>query len=159
MLNFSPFWQACQNKQFSIDLWSKRPAKQGVKNHKKGIKLPKKTEALRVRLTSEENESFKKIADNIGEKRSNIIRKIIREIINNDIDLLSDEKLLIKTALRQLVGLSNNFNQLIAAIHSKSIKETVNINHINDINKGIKSFKTELQNHIKKNQHRWIKSL
>jgi hypothetical protein len=77
-----------------------------------------KTQSLQIRLTADENTAFKKLADDIGVTRARLARKLFREAINNDIDLLIDEELLLKAAIRQLTGMTNNLNQITKAVHA-----------------------------------------
>ena len=44
--------------------------------------------------------------------------KIIRETVNQSPDLLQDDLVLFRLAIRQLVGVAHNLNQLVKAIHS-----------------------------------------
>jgi predicted DNA-binding protein len=127
------------------------------KNKNKEKKAMIKSEALKVRLTIEENNTFKKIANDIGETRSRLLRKMIREAINNDIDLLTDEQSLLKIAIRQLVGIANNLNQITAAIHSDKSHRTINEHYLNELRNHIIAVRKTFESHVKKTKTRWIK--
>lgn len=117
-----------------------------------------KSEALKVRLTIDENESFKKIANDIGETRSRLLRKVIREIINSDIDLLTDEQSLLKIAIRQLVGMANNLNQIATAMHSGKSHRTVDEHYLNELKNHITTVRKAFEAHIIKTKTRWVKN-
>jgi predicted DNA-binding protein len=117
-----------------------------------------KTEALKVRLTLEENSTFKKIAGGIGETRSRLLRKMIREVINNDIDLLTDEQSFLKIAIRQLVGIANNLNQIAAAMHSGRTHRTIDEHYLNELKNHITTVRKALEAHIIKTKTRWVKN-
>ena len=116
-----------------------------------------KSEALKVRLTIEENNTFKKVADDIGETRSRLLRKMVREVINNDIDLLTDEQSLLKIAIRQLVGIANNLNQIVAAMHSGKSHRTIDEHYLNELRNHIIAVRKTFESHVKKTKTRWIK--
>jgi predicted DNA-binding protein len=116
-----------------------------------------KSEALKVRLTIEENNTFKKIADDIGETRSRLLRKMVREVINNDIDLLTEEQSLLKIAIRQLVGIANNLNQIAAAMHSGKSHRTIDEHYLNELKNHITDVRKAFESHVKKTKTRWVK--
>lgn len=118
-----------------------------------------KTEAFHVRLTNEEAIAFKKVADNIGETRGRLLRKLVREAINNDIDLLTDEQSLLKIAIRQLLGIANNLNQITIAIHTGKIHRTIDENYLNEIRNHVLAVKSSFAAHIKKTKNRWVSNL
>lgn len=79
----------------------------------------KQTEALRVRLTTDEADAFKNLADAAGETRSGLLRKAVREMVNDPYpDLLHDEQSTLRVVIRTLVGISRNLNQITTAINS-----------------------------------------
>jgi predicted DNA-binding protein len=116
-----------------------------------------KTEMFHVRLTTLESNAFKKLSENIGETRGRFLRKMIREVINNDIDLLTDEQSLLKVAIRQLVGIANNLNQIAAAMHSGKSHRTIDEHYLNELKSHIISVRKAFESHVKKTKTRWVK--
>lgn len=108
-----------------------------------------KSEALKVRLTIEENSKFKKIADDIGVTRSRLLRKMIREVINKDIDLLTDEQTLLRIAIRQLVGIANNLNQITAVMHSGKSHRTIDDHYLNELKNHVILVRKSFESHVK----------
>lgn len=116
-----------------------------------------KTTMLHVRVTEEEFEAFKKFAEGLGETRGRILRKMIREAVNQSIDLLHDEKSLLMVAIRQLVGIAHNLNQITAAMHSGRTHRTIDNNYLVEIKKYIFEVRMALEDPIKKTKNRWVK--
>lgn len=116
-----------------------------------------KTEMFHVRLTSMESNAFKKVSQDIGETRSRFLRKMIREVINNDIDLLTDEQSLLKVAIRQMVGIANNLNQIAAAMHSGKSHRTIDELYFNELKNHITAVRKAFESHVKKSKARWVK--
>ncbi len=111
-----------------------------------------------VRLTSLESNAFKKLSEDIGETRGRFLRKTIREVINNDdIDLLTDEKSLLILAIRQLAGISNNLNQIAAAMHSGRSHRTIDEHYLNELKNHITDVRKAFESHVKKTKTRWVK--
>ena len=117
-----------------------------------------KTEMFHVRLTNLESNAFKKLSENIGETRGRFLRKLIREVINNDIDLLTDEQSLLKVAIRQLVGIANNLNQIAAAMHSGKSHRTIDEYYLNELKNHIIDVRKAFESHVKKTKTRWVKN-
>jgi predicted DNA-binding protein len=116
-----------------------------------------KTEAIRVRLTEEEANAFKKYAEKHGLTRSKLMRKMIRESINETPDFISDEQSVMIFTIRQLVGISNNLNQITQAMHSGKVHRTIDEKYLSELKKCVTDVKTELESHIKKTKNRWVK--
>ncbi len=119
--------------------------------------MTNKTEALRVRVTEEEGKAFKKFAEDLGETRARILRKMIREAVNQNIDLLHDEKSLLMVAIRQLVGIANNLNQITAAMHSGKTHRSIDETYLAEVKKCILEVRVALEDLIRKTKSRWIK--
>jgi len=119
-----------------------------------------KTEILQVRLTPEEAKAFKDLTLALGlENKSSLLRKLVREAINQDIDLLTDEQSLLMVAVRQLMGIANNFNQLVAAIHQGKTHRTVDEVYLNEVKGHVLTVKKAFESCLKKTKTRWVKAL
>lgn len=119
--------------------------------------MSNKTQALQVRLTDEEAKAFKQVADAFGENRASLARKMIRETINQTPDLLQDEKSLFMVAVRQLVGIAHNLNQITKAIHSGTKRRSVDEKYLSEVKRYVLDVKTELESYVKKTKNRWVK--
>jgi hypothetical protein len=119
--------------------------------------MTNKTRVLHVRLTEHEYASYGKCIDEVGKTFSRFTRKLIRETINDGIDLLTDEQSLLKLAIRQLVGMANNLNQITAAIHSGVAHRTVDEAYLNELRQYVYAVKKELVAVIRKTTKRWVK--
>jgi predicted DNA-binding protein len=119
--------------------------------------MQNKTEALRVRLTDEEASAFKKYAEKYGLTRSKLMRKMIRESINETPDFISNEQSVMIFTIRQLVGVSNNLNQITQAIHTGKAHRTIDEKYLLELKKCVMDVKIELESHIKKTKNRWVK--
>lgn len=116
----------------------------------------RKSHALQIRLTEEKHIALKKFADNLYEKRSRIVRKVIRELINHDIDLLTSEQALLKTAIRQLVGIANNLNQITMAMHAGVTHRTIDETYLAEIRNQVIDVRDEFCSAILKTKKRWV---
>lgn len=119
--------------------------------------MANRTQALQVRLTDEEAKAFKQVADALGENRARLTRKMIRETINQTPDLLQDEKSLFMVAIRQLVGIAHNLNQITKAIHSGTTRRSVDEKYLSEVKRNVLDVKTELESYVKKTKNRWVK--
>lgn len=110
----------------------------------------KQTQALRVRLTPAEAEGFKNFADEKGELRSVLLRKAVREMVNEPYpDLLQDEQSAVRVAIRQLAGICRNLNQVTTAING-GIARDVHIDkpYLNHIKQHVDAVKAEFLNYL-----------
>jgi hypothetical protein len=120
--------------------------------------MSNKTESFRVRVTADENNAFKQLADKVGESRSRLARKFVREALNNEIDLLTDEQLLLKVVIRQLTGIANNLNQITKAMHTGIVPTTIDLNYLVEIRGIALAVRNELITIITKSKKRWMQN-
>jgi hypothetical protein len=126
--------------------------------HKKESYMVNKTQSLQIRLTADENAAFKKLANDIGVTRARLARKLFREAINNEIDLLIDEELLLKAAIRQLTGVANNLNQVTKALHAGLISSILDEKELLMIIRGTIAARNELISIIRQTIKREVNS-
>ncbi len=81
------------------------------------------SEAIRVRLAASEREAFAAVAKRLGDTRSNLLRRAVREIIQQPADLLEKELVGLDEAVYQLKAVGRNLNQITRAIHMGELKE------------------------------------
>ncbi len=122
------------------------------------MKNNNKLKLIQTRLTIDEDVAFNKLVERYGESRSRLIRKMIREAVNGEPDLLTDEQSLLKIAIRQLIGIANNLNQVTMAIHAGLTHRVVDEKYLSEVFKHVIQVKLELQNSIKKTKCRWVKN-
>jgi len=118
----------------------------------------KQSEALRVRLTPEEARAFKNFADEKKEFRSVLLRKAVREMVNEPCpDLLQDEQTTVRVVIRQLAGICRNLNQVTTAINSGIARDIhVDILYLNQIKQHVDTVKDEFLNYLEITRKRKI---
>jgi hypothetical protein len=84
-------------------------------------------------------------------------RKLFREAINNEIDLLIDEELLLKAAIRQLTGMANNLNQITKAVHAGLISNILDETELLKVIEGTIAARDDVIKIIRKTKKRWVK--
>lgn len=72
-----------------------------------------KSDAVRVRLNLVEKTAFERVAKAIGQKPSQIIRRLIRETITGGPDYFDDGLIELRAAHRELAAIGRNLNQLV----------------------------------------------
>lgn len=126
----------------------------------KDIIVNNKSETLHVRLTEDEHIAFKKCADELGVKRSELLRKMVRELVNQPYpDLLHDEQSMLRVVIRYLAGISRNLNQIAAAINTgKLAHRSVDNHYLNEIKHHVDEVKSEFLTYINITRKRLIVS-
>ncbi len=81
------------------------------------------SEVTRVRLAADECAAFAAAAKRLGESRSNLLRRAVREIINRPADLLEKELAGLDEAVYQLRAVGRNLNQITRAMHQGELKD------------------------------------
>ncbi|HKQ30553.1 MAG TPA: plasmid mobilization relaxosome protein MobC [Burkholderiales bacterium] len=76
-----------------------------------------------VRLPVAEYEEFGIAAKRLGDTRSNLLRRAIRDIIERPADLLEKELGALDEAVYQLKAVGRNLNQIARAIHTSEPKD------------------------------------
>lgn len=117
----------------------------------------RKTVPLPTRLTAKENNLFKKYCEKNSTNRSRLNRKIIREIINKQPDLLPSEMVEFKNAVRQLAGISRNLNQITRKVNSgKCPSQLSDQKYWESIGDYVKDVRQRLDDIIDKTENRWV---
>ncbi len=119
--------------------------------------MTQKTVMFHVRLTEAEKIGIQNVADKVGEKPSRLVRKWLREAINHEPDLLTDEASLLKIAIRQLIGTANNLNQIVAAINSGKAHRTIDQKYLDELIGSVNLVKESFKSHVLKTKNRWVK--
>jgi hypothetical protein len=115
-----------------------------------------KTRVLHVKLTEDEYIAYSKFIGQIGETLSRFTRKLIREAINGEIDLLTDEQLLLKVGMRQLVGIANNLNQITKAMNTGIVPKVLDEKYLQKIQHCSLEVRKEFRDAILKTKQRWL---
>jgi coenzyme F420-reducing hydrogenase beta subunit len=118
-----------------------------------------KTESLRVRLTQEESDAFLTLATSIGVKRSQLLRKMIREFINQQPDLLENEQIRFREIIRLLTGLSRMIKQGITNSTADQACSycTDCCQHLVNIKEYFDGFKVLCETYIHDTKHRVVR--
>ena len=74
-----------------------------------------------VRLREEESEGLKKMAENLGETPSRIIRRLVREALNGGPDYFDDGVIDLRNMHRELNAIGRNLNQLTRAVNQGQV--------------------------------------
>lgn len=88
---------------------------------------PRKTEALRVRITDEEQSGLKKRAASIDTTPSKVMRRLLREFLNGAPDYFEDGLQELRATHRELAAIGRNLNQLVRAVNAGEIVSTSEI--------------------------------
>jgi len=117
---------------------------------------PVKNPMARVRLTQDEDQKFNEYSNKVGVTRSKIQRKIIRELINNELDLVPEEIEVFRDAAKNVAAIGRNFNQLIRAINSGKVPDRLyHESYFNDIKTHLSLLDTTLRSYLEHTEARW----
>ena len=117
----------------------------------------RKSDALRFRISKDEGESFNQYCEKNDIKKSRLLRKVVREIITNEPDLLPEEMEAFKDAVRQLAGISRNLNQITRKVNSGACPTQLsNQGYWDDLGDYVKAVRHSLDEIIDKTENRWV---
>jgi metal-responsive CopG/Arc/MetJ family transcriptional regulator len=120
-----------------------------------------KTEAVRVRLSLDEKLQLDALSISlIGKKnRSRLVRKLIRDALNLDLDLLDAERLAFQQAIIQLSGVARNLNQITKLYHQgKAGEKRFSDFLLESLIDKVDALNTELKQYVKNTRFRGKKS-
>jgi len=124
----------------------------GKKEERKLVKNP----MARVRLTHDEDQKFNEYSNKIGVTRSKIQRKIIRELINKELDLVPEEIEAFRNAAKNVAAIGRNFNQLIRAINSGKVPDRLyHESYYEDIKTHLSLLDSTLRTYLDHTETRW----
>jgi hypothetical protein len=75
-----------------------------------------------VRLDQAEDSRFQEMVQHLQTSRSQLLRKMIRELIGEGPDLLPQEFKVLDEAVYQIAAIGRNLNQLLRAVHAGQVK-------------------------------------
>ena len=111
-----------------------------------------------IRLTYQESQDFEEYCHRQGTTRSRLGRKIVRELIHKQPDLLTEEMKEFKHATRQLAGISSNLNQLTRAVNSGKIPgKLANKSYWVDLKNHVTRLRNQFDAVMDATENRWIK--
>ncbi|MBL4866748.1 MAG: hypothetical protein JKY67_10280 [Pseudomonadales bacterium] len=117
-----------------------------------------KTKVLQVRITPQEEKKFREYAADMGIGMSKLQRKMVREVITNTPDLIVEEMVIFRDAVRNVAGISRNFNQLTRLANAgKFPKRLFEESYYLELRSEIKDLKEKLDSIIDATENRWIK--
>jgi len=82
---------------------------------------PRKTEALRVRITDEERSGLQQLASSIDTTPSKVLRRLLREALNGAPEYFADGLEELRAAHRELAAVGRNLNQLARAANAGQV--------------------------------------
>jgi len=116
-----------------------------------------KSEAVRVRINTLEKAHFKDYCKDNDVKEGRLIRKIIRELVNKQPDLVTAEMKIFKDAVKQLAGISRNLNQLTRAVNTGKIPARLTEeSYWNDLLSYVKETRRAYDDIIDMTENRWV---
>jgi len=116
-----------------------------------------KSEATRVRLAPSEKQKFKDYCSVNDVKEGRLLRKVVRELINKEPDLMTQEMEEFKAAVRQLAGISRNLNQITRKVNSGATPSQLsNQNYWDELGEHVKEVRQSLDSIIDKTENRWV---
>lgn len=121
-----------------------------------------KTESVYVRLTQEESKAFKHFAEGLeglDKTRAQVLRKMIRESVNEVPELMYDQQSLLMPAIRKLVEVARNLNQVTAAINSGKAHRPIDESYLDEIKRSVLEVGSAFEDSIKKTKTRVAKAL
>jgi len=119
-------------------------------------KKPVKNPMARVRLTHDEDKKFTDYSEKMGVTRSKIQRKIVRELINKELDLVPEEIEAFRNAAKNVAAIGRNFNQLIRAINSGKVPDRIyHESYYDDIKSHLSILDSTLRSYLYHTETRW----
>ena len=112
---------------------------------------------IHARLRANEKYEFIQYCEKHDVKYGRLLRKIVREIIAKQPDLITSEMKEFKGAVKQLAGISRNLNQLTRAVNSgKYPKRLTEESYFIDLKAYVKDVRKQLDAVIDMTENRWI---
>lgn len=110
------------------------------------------------RLNESEAMAFNDCANHLGETRSRLLRKLVREFINHPYpDLLNNEQAMIRVVIRYLAGISRNLNQITAAINAGKLSHrNIDQGYLDEIKKHVDTVKNEFLKYLEITRKRLV---
>jgi predicted DNA-binding protein len=119
---------------------------------------PLRTRNYCLRLTDMEDQYLYQLATKLGEKtRARLLRKMIREAIEQGPDLAKDDLNHFREGVRQLAALGNNVNQIAHAIHAGRARDVMfDPNLLQAVSHQVTSLKKEIADLVMRSHKRWV---
>jgi len=110
-----------------------------------------------VRLDDAEDFRFQQVVDSLQSSRSQVLRKVIRELIGEGPDLLPQEMRVLNDLAFQVAAIGRNLNQLVRGMHAGQVaampSDLVVVEGVRD---GVEAVKTELLAVIDRSRNRSV---
>jgi hypothetical protein len=116
-----------------------------------------KTHPTYLRLTEAEGDAFKRYCEARNVKRARLLRKIVRELINGEPDLLLAEQQDFRDATLQLAGIARNFNQLTRAVNRGKVpKQLFEERYFQELIHSVRAVRRQLDRVMDATAQRWV---
>ena len=110
-----------------------------------------------MRLTQEEDKIIDDYVQMNGTTRSKLLRKIIREFINEKPDLLDHELEEFKNATRQVMAIGRNLNQITRAVNAGKVPKSLhNECYYQALLERLDSLEATLKDYVNLTKHRSV---
>lgn len=113
--------------------------------------------ALGVRLTVDEMERLRALADAQGVPVSRLLRRAVREMVNGAPDPFDDGVLAMREAAKQLAAIGRNLNQLVASLNSGDYAYASDIvASVKDVRAAVEEARSRYARLVEASSKRWV---
>jgi len=102
------------------------------------------TRSAHVRLDDAEDFRFQQMVDRLKTSRSQVLRKLIRDLIGEGPDLLPQEMRVLDELTHQVAAIGHNLNQLVRGMHAGQVTATPYDEVVDGIRDRVDAVKKEL---------------
>ncbi len=113
--------------------------------------------ALGVRLTVDEMERLRALADAQGVPVSRLLRRAVREMVNGAPDPFDDGVLAMRETAKQLAAIGRNLNQLVASVNSGEYAYATDIvASVKDVRAAVEQARGRYARLVEASRKRWM---
>lgn len=113
--------------------------------------------ALGVRLTVDEMERLRALADAQGVPVSRLLRRAVREMVNDAPDPFDDGVLAMRETAKQLAAIGRNLNQLVASVNSGDYAYASDIvASVKDVRAAVEEARARYARLVEASRKRWL---
>jgi len=109
-----------------------------------------------VRLDDAEDFRFQQVVDRLKTSRSQVLRKLIRDLIGEGPDLLPQEMRVLDELTYQVAAIGRNLNQLVRGMHAGKVTATPYDQIVEEVRNQVDAVKKELLAVIDRSRNRSV---
>ena len=114
------------------------------------------TRSAHVRLDDAEDFRFQQVVDSLKTSRSQVLRKLIRDLIGEGPDLLPQEMRVLNDLTYQVAAIGRNLNQLVRGMHVGQVTATSYDQVVKGVRDQVDAVKKELLAVIDRSRNRSV---